>query len=62
MEIHEMVHKLMELSQDERLTKEEQDLLFAAAMRLATYRKTIDDMLDRTRRLYDEMTKEKNVQ
>ena len=62
MEIHEMVHKLTELSQDERLTKEEQDLLFAAAVRLATYRKTIDDMVDRTKRLYDEITKEKNPQ
>ena len=62
MEIHEMVHKLTQMSQDDRLTKEEQDLLFAAAVRLATYRKTIDDMLDRTRRLYDEMAKEKNVQ
>ena len=62
MEIHEMVHKLTELSQDERLTKEEQDLLFAAAVRLATYRKTIDDMVDRTKRLYDEITKEKNSQ
>jgi hypothetical protein len=62
MEIHEMVHKLMELSKDDRLTKEEQDLLFASAVRLATYRKTIDDMHDRTKRLYEEMTKEKNVQ
>ena len=62
MEIHEMVHKLTELSQDDRLTKEEQDLLFAAAVRLATYRKTIDDMVDRTKRLYEEITKEKNPQ
>ena len=62
MEIHELVEKVTKLSEDKRFTSEEQNIMFAAAVRLATYNKLINDIQDRTKRLYQELTKEKQVQ
>ena len=59
MEIHELVKRVTSMSSDDRLNKEEQEVLFAAAVGLATYRKAVDDLQDRVKRLYDEMTKER---
>lgn len=60
MEIHDLVKKLTKLSTDDRLSKEEQDVLFSAAVNLATYKKTVDDLQDRMKRLYEELIKENN--
>ena len=60
MEIHDLVKRLTKLSTDDRLSKEEQDVLFSAAVNLATYKKTVDDLQDRMKRLYEELIKENN--
>lgn len=55
---HGLVVGLMKLSDDERLTKDEQNLMFAASVQLTSYRKTIEEMSDRLKRLYNEIVKE----
>ena len=60
MEIHDLVKRVTKLSTDDRLSKEEQDVLFSAAVNLATYKKTVDDLQDSMKRLYEELIKENN--
>lgn len=60
MEIHDLVKRVTKLSTDDRLSKEEKDVLFSAAVNLATYKKTVDDLQDRMKRLYEELIKENN--
>ena len=60
MEIHDLVKRITKLSTDDRLSKEEQDVLFSAAVNLATYKKTVDDLQDSMKRLYEELVMENN--
>ncbi len=44
METGEIVHKLVKMSRDDRFTKEEQDLLLAAAVRLEVFWQNCSEM------------------
>lgn len=55
---HGLVTRLMKLSDDERLTEDEQNLMFAASVQLTSYRKTIEEMSYRLKRFYNEIVKE----
>jgi len=54
---HGLVTGLMKLSHDDRLTEDEQNLMYAASVQLTSYRKTIEEMSDRIKRLYNEIVK-----
>lgn len=58
---HGLVTRLMKLSDDERLTEDEQNLMFASSVQLTSYRKTIEEMSDRINRLYNEIVKENHA-